>query len=125
MSEEVHNPSLVIPRSIMLSIVLNGITGFAMVIALLFCIGDLDAALSTPTGYPFMEIFLQATNSVAGSAVMSSIITVLAACATVGLLASTSRMTWSFARDHGLPFWRTLQKVLHFLTSLETKGLEY
>ena len=58
MSEEIRNPSLVVPRSIMLSVVLNGTMGFAMVIALLFCLGDIDAALGTNTGYPYMEIFL-------------------------------------------------------------------
>jgi amino acid transporter len=111
MSEEIHNPSVVVPRSIMLSILLNGTTGFAMMIAVLFCLGNLENALTTKTGFPFLEIFLQATNSVAGSAAMAAIVTSLAVCATVGLLASTSRMFWSFARDHGLPFWRTLEKV--------------
>jgi choline transport protein len=114
MSEEIHNPSLVVPRSIMLSILLNGTTGFAMVMALLFCIGNMENALSTPTGYPFIEIFLQATNSVGGSAAMAAIVTSLAVCATVGILASTSRMFWSFARDHGLPFWHTLERVSSF-----------
>ena len=116
MSEEIHNPSIIVPRSIMLSILLNGTTGFAMVVALLFCIGNMDNALSTNTGYPFMEIFLQATHSVGGSAAMAAIVTSLAVCATVGILASTSRMFWSFSRDHGLPFWRTLEKVWLCLT---------
>lgn len=111
MSEEIHNPSLVVPRSIMLSVIINGSLGFAMIIALLFCIGDLDTALSTPTGYPFIEIFRQATNSVSGAATMASIVAILAVCATVGLLASTSRMFWAFARDRGLPGWRLLQQV--------------
>jgi len=111
MSEEIRNPELVVPRSIMLSVLINGTLGFAMIIALLFCIGNLDDALSTPTGYPFMEIFLQATNSVSGAATMVSIVTILAVCATVGVLASTSRMFWSFARDRGLPGWRVLQRV--------------
>jgi choline transport protein len=111
MSEEIYNPSLVVPRSIMLSILLNGTIGFAMVVALLFSIGNLENALSTNTGYPFMEIFLQATNSVGGSTAMAAIVTSLAVCATVGILASSSRMFWSFSRDHGLPFWRTLEKV--------------
>ncbi|ATZ57211.1 hypothetical protein BCIN_14g03710 [Botrytis cinerea B05.10] len=111
MSEEIRNPSLVVPRAIMLSIIINGSMGFAMVIALLFCIGDIDAALATNTGYPYMEIFLQATRSVSGAAVMASIIAILGICATVGTLASTSRMFWSFSRDRGLPEWRTLQKV--------------
>jgi choline transport protein len=111
MSEEIRNPSLVVPRSIMLSVVINGSLGFAMVVALLFCIGNVDDALATNTGYPFMEIFLQATQSVSGAATMASIVTVLALCATVGILASTSRMFWAFARDRGLPGWRTLQRV--------------
>ena len=111
MAEEVHNPSLVIPRSIILSIVINGALGFGMVMALLFCLGDIDAALNTNTGYPFMEIFLQATNSVRGSATMAALITVLCFCATVGILTSSSRMLWSFARDRGLPCWQTLHKV--------------
>lgn len=116
MSEEIHNPSVVVPRSIMLSILLNGSTGFAMVVALLFCMGDLETALNSKTGYPFMEIFMQATHSVSGSAAMAAIVTSLAVCATVGLLASTSRMFWAFARDHGLPFWRTLEKVrFHYI----------
>lgn len=104
----------------MLSVVLNGILGFSMILGVLFCIGDIDSALSTSTGYPFMEIFLQATNSVAGSAAMAAIITVLALCATVGLLASTSRMFWSFSRDRGLPGWRTLQTV--FSTTQPSKS---
>lgn len=114
MSEEIRNPSLVVPRSIMLSVVINGSLGFAMVIALLFCIGNVDDALATNTGYPFMEIFLQATQSVSGAATMASIVTVLALCATVGILASTSRMFWSFARDRGLPGWRILEQVSWF-----------
>jgi choline transport protein len=111
MSEEIHNPSIVVPRSIMLSVILNGLMGFAMVIAVLFCLGDVDTVLATNTGYPFMAIFLQATHSVAGSAAMAAIVTTLALCSTVGLLASTSRMFWSFARDRGLPGWKTLHKV--------------
>lgn len=94
-----------------MSVVINGTLGFGMIIALLFCIGNLDNALATPTGYPFIEILLQATNSVKGTAAMASIVTILALCATVGILASTSRMFWSFARDRGLPGWRVLQQV--------------
>jgi choline transport protein len=58
MSEEIHNPSIVVPQSIMLSVILNGMMGFAMVIAVLFCLGDIDTVLATNTGYPFMEIFI-------------------------------------------------------------------
>lgn len=102
---------MVVPRSIVLSIMINGSLGFSMIIAVLFCMGNIEDALQTPTGFPFIQIFLQATKSVSGAAAMASIIAALAVSATVGLLASTSRMFWSFARDRGIPGWRTIETV--------------
>ena len=52
MSEEIKNASTVVPHALVASIALNGIMGFAMLIAILFCIGDIDNALSTATGFP-------------------------------------------------------------------------
>jgi len=111
MSEEIKNASTIVPYSLLTSIILNGLLGFGMLIAVLFCIGDLDAALNSPTQYPFMEIFYQATGSTAGATTMIIIIVVLQICATIACLAGSSRMTWSFARDHGLPGWRMLRRV--------------
>lgn len=106
MSEEITNAPVAVPRSIMLSVLINGTLGFSMLIAMLFCLGDIEAALVSPTGYPFMAIFLQATHSVAGTATMGAIITTMGICTSVGMLASTSRQFWSFARDRGIPGWR-------------------
>ncbi|KAH6957167.1 amino acid/polyamine transporter I [Fusarium avenaceum] len=114
MSEETINPSVVVPTSILLSLCINGCCGFAMLIAMVFCMGNFDDAMASGPGmlgFPFMYIFEQATNSRAGATVMAAIIVILAGCATVGMLASTSRVFWSFARDRGLPGWRTLSKV--------------
>ncbi|KAK0510423.1 hypothetical protein JMJ35_006855 [Cladonia borealis] len=111
MAEEIQNASTIVPYSLLASITLNGFLGFGMLIAVLFCLGDLDAAENSPTGYPFMEIFMQATRSAAGSSVMITIVTILQICATIACLAGSSRMTWSFARDHGLPGWRILSRV--------------
>lgn len=111
MSEEIHNASKVVPYSLLSNITLNGLLGFGMLLAVLFCLEDIYAAFMTPTGFPFMEIFLRATHSTAGSSVMITIVTVLQICATVACLTESSRMTWSFARDHGLPGWQILSKV--------------
>lgn len=111
MSEEIRNASTIVPYSLITSLMLNGILGLGMLIAVLFCLGDVEAALDSPTKYPFMEIFFQATGSLPGSTAMIAIITVLQICAAIACLAGSSRMTWSFARDHGLPGWRYLSKV--------------
>ncbi|KAE8148355.1 amino acid/polyamine transporter I [Aspergillus avenaceus] len=111
MAEEVGNATVMIPRAIILSVLINGTLGFTMLIATLFCMGDIDEALASPTGYPFMEIFRQATDSISGALGMSSILLIIAICSVVGMLAATSRQFWSFARDRGIPGWRLWSQV--------------
>ncbi|PYH89328.1 amino acid transporter [Aspergillus ellipticus CBS 707.79] len=104
MAEEVVNASVIVPWCMIATIMLNGVLGFAMVLAFLFCIGDLDAALDSATGYDFIEVFFNATKSHAGTSVMTAIPIAMTVCASFGFLASSSRLTWAFARDKGLPF---------------------
>lgn len=115
MAEEIKNAAVVIPRAILFSVGINGALGLSMLIALLFCLGDPSLVatnvLQTPLGFPFIQVFVDATKSVPGTAIMASIILVLGISSTVGLLASSSRMFWSFARDRGLPFWQQISKV--------------
>ena len=111
MSEEIHNASTVVPRALVASITLNGFLGFGMLLAVLFCLGDLDAALNSPSGFPFIEIFNQATRSTGATVTILVVIIVLTICATMSNLAASSRMIWSFARDRGLPGWKALSEA--------------
>ncbi|KAL6704918.1 hypothetical protein ACN47E_007463 [Coniothyrium glycines] len=111
LSEEIHNAQIVVPRSIMTGIAINGSLGFAMILTVLFRLGDLDAVLEENPAFPFMAVFHRAVQSRSGAAVMASIVMVLTISANVGFSASTSRICWAFARDRGLPGWRTLSKV--------------
>ena len=111
MSEEIHNAAVVVPRAIMRSLVFEGIVGLAMFIAVLFCLGDIETVLGTSYIYPFIEVLVRGTNSTAGSAAIVAILAILNLALEVGVLASASRMLWSFARDRGVPKWRTLSKV--------------
>lgn len=111
MSEEIGNPAKNVPRAMLFGIILNGSLGFGMLLAVLFCLGNLDAVLGTTTGFPFMEIFLQAVRSIRAALAMASFIAVLNICATISFVATASRMTWSFARDHGTPGWKWLGRV--------------
>ncbi|KAJ5544327.1 amino acid permease [Penicillium frequentans] len=111
MSEEVKNASRVVPKVIMLSVAINGCLGFGMLITVLFCVGKPGDALNSPTGYPFMEIFYEATNSLPGSLTMCSIVLVNYCCSLVGMLAAASRQLWSFSRDKGVPGWHWWSQV--------------
>ena len=45
MSEEIDNAALNVPRAILTTMILNGATGFGMVLATLYCLGDVDTVL--------------------------------------------------------------------------------
>ncbi|KIW32851.1 uncharacterized protein PV07_04367 [Cladophialophora immunda] len=111
MAEEVEHAGLNIPRAIIASMCINGLVGFVMMLTVLFCLGDVDSVLETATGYPFIQIFYNSVNSVAGASVMTAVVLALTwACAT-GITTTASRMTWSFARDRGTPFSKPLSYV--------------
>ncbi|KAH7412099.1 amino acid transporter-like protein [Phaeosphaeria sp. MPI-PUGE-AT-0046c] len=111
MSEETRNASQVVPWAMMTSILINGLTGFCMLIAVLYCIGDIDAALNTPTGYPFIEILTQATQSIGGGTALSAFLVLMFCCASLTTLATSSRQLWAFARDDAVPNARFVKHV--------------
>ncbi|KAI1403912.1 amino acid transporter [Hypoxylon fuscum] len=110
MSEEIENAAMNVPRAIFTTVMLNGSMGWAMVLAVLFCLGDIESVLNSPTGFPFIQVFYNGTGK-AGATVMTVIIILVIWCAVIGFAATASRMIWSFARDHGLPFHRFIRKV--------------
>ena len=117
------------------SVLFNGLLGFGMLVAVLFCLGNVDQALNTPTGFPVIEIFTQATSTNAGGTVMVSTSCAIKSCChredienltacnkvsvviavfmlgTIGALTTASRMTWAFARERGLPGSGILARV--------------
>ncbi|KAJ4158391.1 uncharacterized protein LMH87_008918 [Akanthomyces muscarius] len=109
LAEEIHNPSALIPKSMIIGILLNGTLGLAMLIGVCFSLVSLKG--EPQSAFPMLDVFQAVTNSVAGAAAMGSIIFSMGTCALIGLFVSASRVLWSFARDHGVPFWRTVSKV--------------
>lgn len=82
-----------------------------MLIAILYYIGDIDAALSTPTGYPFIEILTQGTSSIVGGTTLSALLVTMFTFATLGVVASASRQLWAFSRDNAVPNARIFSYV--------------
>ena len=106
MSEEVKEPKVVIPRAMIGTIVTNGLLGFGMIIAILFSMGDFNEVMKAPVsiaGYPIIQIYYQATQSLPGTNAMVAVSLVIVIMAHFGLMAGCSRTVWAFARDRGLP----------------------
>lgn len=111
MTEEIKNARKQAPRAIIMAVYIGFFTGFIWLIALCFCIGDLEATGSTPTGVPVIEIIFNSTNNIAGTSTLASMIAVIATVCANSLMAEGSRAVYAFARDNGLPFSETLSKV--------------
>ncbi|BCR92983.1 putative GABA permease [Aspergillus luchuensis] len=111
MSEEVKNAKVVIPRSMIYGTIINSIMAFGYLIAVLYCMGDYTAALTSPTGYPIITIAYQATGSKAATYVLMAMGMLPGWIALFNGLASVTRLTWAFARDNGLPFSDFFVKV--------------
>ena len=45
MSEEIDNAALNVPRAIITTMIINGASGFGMVLAVMFCLGDIETVL--------------------------------------------------------------------------------
>ena len=88
----------------MWSVALNSFMGFIMAVTLIFTLGDVTSILETPTGYPFIQVFYDATQSLAATNVMTAIIIICLTSCCISEVATASRQLWSFARDNGLPF---------------------
>jgi len=117
MAEEIRSANVVIPWCMVSTTLLNGIMGFAMLIVVLFVAVDIETVLQSPTGqlgFPFMQIFYDATGSLSGASAMICIIIIMDIAAAIAFLATSSRIVWAFGRDRGLPFWRTMSKVCGF-----------
>jgi choline transport protein len=111
LAEEIDRPAKYVPLAMVGSIVVNGCIGLIYCIVLLFSLGDLDDLLASPTGFPFIQLFLNASQSRAGATVLALIPTLVAVAASTAGLTSTSRTAWAFARDDAFPFSAFFAKV--------------
>lgn len=111
MSEEIKDASLTLPRAMMWTVVINGSLGFVMLITFCFCLGDVDIILSDSNVMPFVQTFLIATQSHAGTSIMTTILIILTFFGCITNVATASRQMFAFARDQGLPFSSFLSYV--------------
>lgn len=101
MSEEVQDASRTIPAVIIWAVVSNAAMLLLVGITYIFCLGDLDSVLNSATGQPVIQVFYDATGSIAGTCLMVAVVLLVFLTACIGQVATASRQLWSFARDKG------------------------
>ena len=107
MSEEVKDARRNVPNALLMSVTINGVLGLGMVIAILFTLGSLDdidtITSAAVSGSPLVDYFWFALERRGFATGLTSLLVAMFIFAAVAVLASTSRVTWAFARDNGLP----------------------
>ncbi|KAH8886574.1 amino acid permease [Thozetella sp. PMI_491] len=111
LAEELPDASRNVPLAMIGSIIANGLMGLAYCTMLLYSSRPLESLLATPTGLPFLQIYLDATNSTAGTTIMALVHVLTAIAAAFAGITSTSRTLWAFARDDATPFHKWLSQV--------------
>ncbi len=111
MTEEIKDASKQAPRAMVLSVYIGAITGFVFLIAVCFCIGDINEVAETSTLVPLIQIYFDSTNSNVGACILASFIVIIDLGAANALLAEGARSLYAFARDNGLPFSSLISKV--------------
>lgn len=121
MSEETNDASRTIPLVVVWAVAANALMLIVVGITFIFCLGDLDNVLNSPTGQPMIQVFYNATQSKAGASVMVAVVIIVFVSACVGQVATASRQMWSFARDEGTSFQNITHHEPIHPTSLECR----
>ncbi|MCJ1227678.1 hypothetical protein MMC12_004334 [Toensbergia leucococca] len=110
MIEEIPNASVEGPKIMIACVAIGVSTGFIFLTVLLFVAGDVNNVISATAG-PLLQIFYNATGSKAGSICLLMFPLICLLFATISIMTTSSRMTYAFARDGGLPASRFFAKV--------------
>ncbi|ORY34978.1 amino acid permease-domain-containing protein [Naematelia encephala] len=110
MVEEMPNPSRNAPRVMIAAVCIGAASSFVFLICLLFGISDVDSVNSSAAG-ALLESMYQATGSRAGAVCLQMFPVIAMAFTAQALLTASSRMSFAFARDGGLPFSSIWSKV--------------
>lgn len=103
MSEETHDAAVRGPVAIQTAVLVSGALGWLLTVSMCFCLTDFEGILTSPTGLPAAQIFLNAGGKRGGTIMWAFAILVQFFTGCSAMLADT-RMAYAFARDDALPF---------------------
>lgn len=111
MIEEIPNASVEGPKIMIYCVGIGTITGFIFLMILLFVSGGDAEALISSTSGPLLQILNNATSSKAGAVCLLMFPLICILFAETAIMTTSSRMTYAFARDGGLPMSKVFAKV--------------
>jgi len=112
MTEETHNAALSGPRGIVTSIIVSLFAGWILLIGITFAIQHYTAELTSATGVPPAQIFIDAVGVTGGKLLLLTAIGAQLFCGMSSVTAN-SRMIYAFSRDGALPgsaLWHRVNK---------------
>ncbi|PSK37445.1 Choline transport protein [Elsinoe australis] len=111
LAEELKDASRVLPRAMIATQAVNFAAAFVMLISFLFALTNVEDALNSPTGVPYIAVLLNTTGSKSATTGLVFILILMLFCCAVNLVTTSSRQCFAFARDNGLPFSQYLAHV--------------
>ncbi|KAJ7589028.1 APC amino acid permease [Mycena floridula] len=110
-SEEAINASVAVPTTIISATVIGCVLGWAVNMAIVFCMGqDLGSILSSPIGQPMSVILLNSFGK-RGTLVIWSLIIGTQYLIGIVILTASSRQNFALSRDGALPFSGLLYRI--------------
>jgi amino acid permease (GABA permease) len=112
MTEETRGAALAAPRGIVMSIVVSLVAGWILLLGVTFAIQNYNAELSSATGVPPAQIFIDAIGRAGGEILLFIVIGAQFFCGMSSVTAN-SRMIYAFSRDGALPgsqFWHRINR---------------
>lgn len=110
MVEEIPQPRKNAPKAIYLAVICGAVSGFIFMVVCLFCIQNINLVINSPTGLPFMELVQNAVGLKGGIALMA-LFEFNGLGQGVSVMTTSSRLTWGFARDGGLPWSQYFSRI--------------
>jgi amino acid permease (GABA permease) len=111
MIEEIPNASVEGPKIMIYCVLIGTFTGFIFLTILLFVSGGNANAIIESTSGPLVYILNTATKSRAGAVCLLMFPLICILFAEIAIMTTSSRMSYAFARDGGLPFSNIFKKV--------------
>ncbi|KAF9262084.1 hypothetical protein L218DRAFT_960705 [Marasmius fiardii PR-910] len=111
MAEEVHNPTVDLPRALVWQVPVGTVAGVVFILPILFTLPDIATLVAVPGGQPIGVLFTMVMGSQGGGFGMWFIVFMVGIFCGISVGCAASRATRAFARDKALPFHEFFSRV--------------